>query len=280
MWIARRLAVARGASPSSALLCLLAMGTLGCGSTSDDDPTVPAGVAVHVRATTETFPHGDGLAGITPRSAAGGVRSLTLLRSDGDPAPLELFHLGATSKEVGYSHGDDTRVTVLDPAVFVLGTYTLARMVQSHSRYEIDATFHEAGEATRGRLENLIVLSDGTRVDGGLRDTGYFRNVFHVGKHREEVTGDDAVVAPYSFTAGAKAVVEDGEWAVYFPIQLEVTTPPVAGDRLVLRVNLFEAFRWRDSDSPGYVDGEFDFSRDAYEEVVRFGGNRFDLGWE
>ena len=257
-------------------------GISGCGSSEggDVDASDPAGITVRVRATTEAFPHADGLSGMTPRKAGGGVRSLQLLRMDGDPAPVTLFDLGATSAEVGYSDGDDTKVTVVDPQRFEIGTYTMARMVQSHSRYEVDATFHDASGATRGWLDNLQVLSDGTRVDGALRDAGYYRYVFHFGGQEQETTGDDAFIAPFSFTAGARAVVENGEWAVYFPIDLEITAPPEIGSKLVLVINMNESFRWVDSASPGYVDGEFDFTSDSFEHVERFGGNRFELIWE
>jgi len=262
-------------------------GNPGLDATGAADATAPAdappsadGVTLRIRATTSEFPHADGLPGMTALSAAGGVRSLALLTGEHDPDPAILLDTGEEAILVSYDDGGDTELGVVTPETFRLGHYTLARMVQAYSQYEISATRHEGADRESGELTNLMVMSDGTRVDGELRDAGHYHSVFHYDGGEIEDTVDGVEIAPYSFTAGAYALVEDGEWAVYFPIDLLIDEPPAAGSTLAVTVNMDRAFRWVDSLALGWDLGVYDFSDAFYETVVRFGGNQFDVTLE
>ncbi|MSP59069.1 MAG: hypothetical protein EXR72_01800 [Myxococcales bacterium] len=239
--------------------------------------TAPAKLTIHIRANTALFAHTDGASGQTPLSARGGIRSLRLYRQSNDPNPVELFQHGKNPIEVGFNQGDDTVVATIDPKAIPAASYTLARMVQTHSRFRIAGTMHELAKASPGSFDDVLVVSNGTLLDGQLRDAGYYLYLFDAqGQPQKKFTGNNAPIAGYSTTAGATAKVEQGEWAIYFPINLTVAANGPAGSELAIDVNMYQSFRWTDSPLPGNQAGVFDASPLAYEAVVRFGGNRFD----
>lgn len=241
-----------------------------------DDAPLPLMLTVRLRATDAQFNHVDGLSGLTPLSASGGIRSLSLLRDQNDIHPAVLFDSGQTATEASFSDGGDTLVGAIPIGDVPPGKYTIARMVQAFSRYSIPATMHDASASTPGELHNLVVMSDSTLVDGGLRDAGYYHYEFTAaGQQPTTFEGDDAIVPAYSTTAGAFAVVEGGQWAVYFPVNLDWSSGLSSPLELVITVNMFESFRWTDVVAPGYLPGVFDFTAVSYEPVVRFGGNEF-----
>ncbi len=247
---------------------------------ADAPPNIEEAVTFRIAASTEEFAHADGLAGMTALAAGGGVRSLSLLEGGLDPNPLVLFDHRVGSVEVSYDDGADTTVAVLDREAFEPGHYTVARLVQAYSLYEIHATRHDGATSAPGRLSSVVVMSDQSLVEGEIRDAGYYHGFFRHADEEIELVGDDLHIAEYSSTAGAQAVVEDGEWAVYFPIDLTIEEPPAPGAQLVLLVNMNRSYRWIDSLGLGFEPGVYDFTPQSCETVVRFGGNRFDLAWE
>jgi hypothetical protein len=92
---------------------------------------------------------------------------------------------------------------------------------------------------------------------------------------QKSYSGDDAPLPSESKTDGAEAIVESGDWAVYFPV--DVTVVDAATGTLEVRVNMHEAFRWKDLPSPDWTDGAYDMAPPLYEPVAQFGGNRFDV---
>ncbi len=278
---------------SPTLLAILAAESLAAGCIAVgpdalvDDPSgggavvAGEGLAIHIRANTTAFPHADGLSGETALFARGGVRSLRLLRATGDPAPVTVFDYGADAVEVGYDAGDDTVAARIDPAALPPGEYVLARMVQIYSRFRIAGTLHEGLSATSGVFDEVVVTSNGTRIGGAVRDAGWIAAAFEApGRPRVTLAGDFIPVAPLSTTAGAWAVEENGEWAVYFPIHLQVATGLTAQSTLTIDVNMDHSFRWSDVALPGWEPGVFDATPISWEPVIRFGGNRFDVSLE
>lgn len=233
-------------------------------------------VSVIIRATTESFSHADGLEGQTPLFASGGVRSLELLRNEDDDEPLTVFDHDAASVEVGYNHGDETVLAVVPASSLEPGRYRVARVIQRYSRYSIEATHHTVEESVIGELNNLLVVSDGTDLDGEVRDSGYYDYHFDGGDVTFGATGTDGIVADYATTASAYAQIEDGQWAVYFDIDIDIPTEPEDRE-LIIEVNMFESFRWTDVSWPGFEEGVYDFTPISYEPVSRFGGNTFDV---
>jgi len=259
---------------ASASLCFLAA----CGM---PDPAPQASwesdVDIHIAASTATFPHSDAYAGQTARGVRGGIRSLSLLRTSNDANPLVLFNHGAKPVEVGYNDGDDTVVATIPASTLRAGHYTLARMVQTHSRFQVDACAHGASSVD-GTVDDVIVMSSGTMLDGAMRNAGFYQFAFSGGDVVQERTGDDWPVPVYSTTAGAWASVEDGEWAVYFPVNLDVDLDLPAPSLLSVVVNMDRAFRWMDStDVATNAPGVWDVADGSHEPVMQFGGNRFDV---
>jgi len=236
----------------------------------------PAKLAVRIQANQAVFQHADGLSGQTPKAVRGGIRSIRLYRDNNDPNPVELFDYGSNPVEVGYNNGDVTLLAQIEPSKIPAGTYTQIRMVQTHSRFRVDGAYHDAGKDMTGVFDDVLVMTDGTMLDGTMRNAGYFRYVFESSQgDKQEFTGDNGMIAPYSTTAGAVAVVEQGQWAVYFPVQVTVPAQLPSGSALNINVNMFESFRWKDMSGPGFQDGVFDATSISYELVERFGGNEF-----
>ena len=239
----------------------------------------PGTFTIHVAATTTTFPHADGYVGQTARNCRGGIRSVSLLRDAQDAEPVELFNLGEDPVEVSYDDGARTLVATVSSRALVAGHFTLVRMVQAYSRYDVDATVHLLGTSTDGTFVDLLVMSNGTRVDGTLHDAGDYEFVFEpVDGEPETYTGEGWPVPIWSSTAGAWAVVENGEWAVYYPADLVVEPSQWAGANLEVLVNMDHAFRWIDNPlGIGYRAGVWDVEWPTAETVMRFGGNQFDV---
>jgi hypothetical protein len=268
--------------------CVVAFGSLAsCGSNSTTEPGVsgaagqsqapdPTKLAVRIRANVAAFAHTDGISGQTAQRVRSGIRSLRLYRDKNDSSPVELFNFGPNPVEVGYSDGDNTLVAQIDPSKVPQGTYTFVRMVQTHSRFRINGTFHDAGKSMPGVFDDLWVMTDGTMVDGTLRNAGHYVFAFESSAgDKKQFTGDDALVPGYSTTSGAVGVVEAGEWAVWFPAQVVIPAQFSNGSALTIDVNMFESFRWTDLPGEGFLPGVFDATALSYELVQRFGGNEF-----
>lgn len=261
------------AASTTLRLTLLAVATA-CGPTNDL-PATQGDLTVHIRGSTQAFPHADTYAGQTARAVRGGIRSLSLLRTADDPTPLRLFNHGKDAVEVGYNQGDDTVVAQVPSSSLRAGVFTLARMVQTHSRFQVDVAWHQGGTMTPSVLDELVVMSNDTNVDGAVRPAGFYNATLQAGADGQVFTGEDWPVPPLSTTAGAWAVVEDGDWAVYFPVHVELGVAAVAA--LTVEVNMDHAFRWQDASTTGFQPQMWDLQDGAWENVVQFGGNRFDV---
>jgi hypothetical protein len=256
---------------NSLLACAVLLAAAGCGSTDSTDPGGSAsGLSVTVAASTAPFQFSDGAAGQTATHVTAGIRSLTLLTSDG--TEWTVFDAGSKDTTVGYNDGDSTPLAHLDSADIVPGHYVKARLVQDWSRFDIQVALHVGSTATPGTLHALMVTSDGTTLDGTQHDAGYYEQDFEGGGQTQRFDGD-ARVPDYSTTDGAEAVVENGLWSVYFPVDVQIG-PEAASLRIV--VNMDHAFRWTDVSGGDNQPGVYDIAPPLYEPVTQFGGNRFD----
>ncbi len=239
-----------------------------------------ANIEIHMRSSTAPFAHMDGLAGQTPSLHKSGVRSLTLFRQMGDPEPLEVFDFGQDSVEVDYADGADTLIYTAKAGDLPEATFTVARVVHTYVKYKVSASMHYMGFTIPGEFDNMQVMSDGTLVDGQLRDAGYYEYEFTGASQTFPVSGTNAPVPEYDAGGGFSVVFENGEWAYYFPVNLPVN-PGLATDvSVVLGVNMHESFRWQDETMPGYATGIFDVTPTTFEPVLRFGANSFSLTLE
>jgi len=234
-------------------------------------------ITIHLRANAAFFEHTDGLSGQTPIAHSAGMRKFTLYRDASDPEPVTIFDMGEDHVEVGFNDGDDTVVFVADAAAVPNATYTLARVVYGHVRYRVASTLHNGGLNLSGEFDNMQVLSDGSRVDGELRDSGYYEYVFEAAGMEFPTSGTGAAVPEYSVAGGFSVKFEEGEWAYYFPVNLPVTADLTEDIDVVMQVNMFESFRWVDQDEPEFAAGVFDTTATTFEPVLRFGANQFDV---
>jgi hypothetical protein len=232
----------------------------------------PSRIDVFVAASTTSFAHDDGLSGQTARNVTAGVRSLALISEAGES--WVLVDRGSEDVLVSWDAGDKSLLGTVFSDKVVKGRYVRARMVQAWSRFEVDATLHGASGAVPGALTGFFVTSDGTTVGGESFAAGHYEYEFTSESEGGSWIGDDALVPEHSTSAGAEAIVEDGEWAVYFPLDVEVA----GGDGvLTITANMHAAFRWQDVTGGENQAGAWDIAPPLYEPVLQFGANRFDV---
>ncbi len=237
-------------------------------------------VEIHMRSTTATFDHQDGLSGQTPAAHTSGVRSLKLFRDANDPNPATIFDFGQDSVEVSYADGADVLVFTAQASDLPEANFTLARVVHSYVKYRVDATMHASGLVIPGQFDNVQTLSDNSLVDGQLTQSGDYTYVFEGAGMRFPQSGSDAPVPEYEAVGGFSVRFEDGEWAYYFPVNLPVNPDLPEDFAIILEVNMHESYRWMDQTSPGFAAGVFDVTPTTFEPVLQFGANSFDVSVE
>ena len=250
--------------------CLLS----GCGGSDGASGTGPSKteLSVTLGGAYDPYPHQDKYSGQTAEGVTAGVRSLKLIDAAGGEWTLMDATPGNVS--VSYAAGASSILAVISPADVHPGHYTKGRLVQDWSRFDVNATLHEPGLDVAGKLHALQVTSDGALVDGSNLEQGHYDQTFSAPNVERPYTGT-ALIPDHSATAEAEAFDENGEWAVYFPLDLEV--PAEATGTLAIRVNLDQAYRWSDLGSAGFTPGTYDIAPPIYEPVEQFGGNRFDV---
>ena len=201
-----------------------------------------------------------------------------MYRTRDDPDPLLVFDHGDGYIEAGYSDGDDTIVGGAPVLALVEGRYSWGRVVLSHMRYEIEATAHARGLHAPGVFDNVQALSDGTEIDGEVRDRGWYRFVFRAGAFSFPLEGDSGAPDPAGPTGTpVEVVVEEGETVLYFPIDITVEHDVVEDVHQIIEFNVHESFRWVDEAGTGYEEGIFDVTTTGTEPVRRFGANTYRL---
>ncbi len=244
-----------------------------CGASEETGEATPS-LRVHVVGSSAAFAHDDGLSGQTPTDISSGVRSLRLFDDAG--GVWTVLERASPGVSVSYSDAAPRPIARIDPASVRAGHYVKARMVQEDSRFTVNARFHDDSlvQPSLGALRIYRVMNDDVPGPQGTYPAGYFSWQFESKELSRKGEGVLPVPA-YSTTAGAEALVEDGQWAVYFP--LDVTIPAGAHGELRITANLFESFRWKDQTAPDDEAGAYDLSQSSAEPVLRFGGNRFDV---
>jgi hypothetical protein len=240
------------------------------GAAGTPNPTVN----VVLRSKTDSYPHSDGLASQTAQNVTAGVRSLELIDESGEH--WALLDEMPTATVVGYNDGDVTVLAHFPAEDAKPGHYVMGRMVQDWSRFEVLASLNEMTDSVDGVLRVLQITSEGTIIDGASMAAGYYEHEFEAPGMLESYEGT-LTLPDYSKTAEAEAYIEDGAWAVYFPVDVTV----VAGESATIdvEVNMDHAFRWTDVPGLGNEDGVYDIAPPLYEPVQQFGGNRFRVSW-
>jgi hypothetical protein len=228
---------------------------------------------VVVGASTVSYPHADSLTGQTAGKVTAGVRSLELVDDTG--GRFSLF-TAPTAASVSWDDGASTLLGSVPPGEIRPGKYVKARLVQDWSRFEVPATRHTGTTAAPGTLRVLQITSDGVSLDGTSYQAGDYEHEHETASATERFEGV-APIPDHSTTAEAEAFVEDGTWAVYFPVSLELSLQSAGTVRII--ANMDGAFRWSDLPSAGYADGVYDIAPPLYEVVEQFGANRFDVTW-
>ncbi|MBZ0118483.1 MAG: hypothetical protein K8H88_15885, partial [Sandaracinaceae bacterium] len=240
----------------------------------EGDASTGPQVYVHLRATHEPVVHEPGSSGQTPRGWVSGIRSLHLLRESGDPSPVLIFSHGDGFVEASYDDGADTIVGSAPIASLPQESFTWARAVHTHLRFTINATAHAGMFAVPGEIEELVVISDRTTLDGTTYALGDYRWVFRGASMEIPMSGSGLSVRPGA-GGGFFWVVERGETAYYFPAVLDTRNDLTDDVHLIFTVNTHESFRWMDETADGYEAGVFDITAAGTEPIVQVGANGF-----
>lgn len=259
-------------SPTVSIALLLAA----CGSDGGGGDG-PSRIGVVVTASSELFSHGDDSAGQTAASPSGGVRRLTLFPDSGEP--WAIVDRGTSAAIVDYAPGARTTVGVVRSKDVVLGRYTRARLVHDWLRFEVAATLHDVDGKTDGTLAMLMVTADGALIGDQPRGVGHYVHDFTAsnGSKTGHWQGDDLVLPDYATSAGVEAKLEDGAWALYFPIDVEID----AGDgTLTITANTYQAFRWQDVVAGENQPNTYDIAPPTYEPTLQLGANALSASFE
>lgn len=234
-------------------------------------------ITIALKGNVDPFVHVDGLAGETPVKQVVAIKSLLLLRSPNDPAPVTVFDHGSDAVPVDLVTGKPVVVAEVVAKTLPAGVFTIAKAGVSYVDYRVAARMH-SGFDIDGHYDNVQTLSAGAVIGGVTRAKGYFKYTFVAGGTTiGALEGEDAPM-PAVTTSGGLSIESTGTESYYvFPVTIAVD-PEIAVDHAVLLdVNVRESFRWLDQNYPGYATGTFDTTPSAYEPVIAFGGNRFSL---
>lgn len=247
------------------------------GDAATDGPADAGGPTLffHVRTSKAGFTHTDGYAGQTARAAKQGIRSLRLLRSATDAAPVLVFDHGKGFVEAGYVAGDDTVVGQAKVASLAAGDFKIARVGVTHSRFVVASTMHTLGTAVAGDFDCVQTLSEGVEIDGVARPLGWYRYTFLAGGKSYPSEGTGAPL-PTSPATGGFVLRTDGGVASY-EMAVDVHVDPSAKTDLhvVVEVNMSESFRWEDQAVADYAAGVYDTTPTSFEPIRRFGANSY-----
>ena len=236
-------------------------------------------VTIHVQTSTAAFPHADGYSGQTTRKTKQGIRAFRLLRNANDPNPVLVFDHGAGYVEAGYDDGDDTVIGVAPLSKVPAGTYTIAQVVVTHSRFRVSSTMHYGGGAFPGEFDCVQALSDNTVIDGVARARGWYRYVFNVGNQSFPQEGANAPLPTQPETGGFTMKSNGGVTWYELPVNL-VIPPNVTTDvTVIMAVNMNDAFRWEDQPLLGYTKGVYDTTPLSFEPIRRYGANSYKLSF-
>jgi hypothetical protein len=246
------------------------------GATAPDAGAVGPRYLVHVHATQTAVTFSDGFSGETPLDQHLGVRSLTLLRSPSDRAPVLVFDNGAAVVDAPANDGDDTVVGSAVAAALPAGAFTIAKVAVGYYDFKVAGTIHASGVATPGDYHDVEVLANGVTYGGQTFNEGYYSFTFEVGGTAYgTVTGTD-LVTPADLATDGLTLVAAGDAATYvFPVSVTLDPALAADVSVVMTVNTYENFRWQDESEPGYHTGVFDTTPTSYEPVESYGANSF-----
>jgi hypothetical protein len=234
-------------------------------------------VTIHVETSTAPFAHNDGFSGQTTRMTKQGVRLFRLLRTANDPQPVVVFDHGNGFVEAGYDNGDDTVIGIAPVSKLLPGTYTIAQMVVTHSRFHVYSTMHWGGGSYPGDFDCIQALSDNTTLGGSARSRGWYRYIFTSNGQSTPQEGTNAPLPTQAETGGFTLKTNGGESYYELPVNLIVPSGVTSDVTVVLDVNMNDAFRWEDQALLGYTKGVYDTTPLSYEPVRRYGANSYKV---
>jgi hypothetical protein len=109
------------------------------------------------------------------------------------------------------------------------------------------------------------------------RKSGYYRYVFQATGASFPQEGQGAPIPTQPDSGGFSVSFVGGQWIYEFPVSFTVDHGVQGVTEAVLLVNMFESFRWKDENKPGFLPKVFDVTPTSFEPVLRFGANSFEV---
>ncbi len=234
-----------------------------------DDAGSVGTVAIYLTADSSERTYDDELRGQTPRDFRIALSRYYLLTSAADPAPVLCFDHGADPAVASIEQ--DVHVGTCATATVPTAVYTHGRVKVDWVSYTVEGTVHSEGVAYPGSVEVFRAYSDTTH-----HDKAYVAGEGVIGFRSAALDNEVDVTYPaLPQLAGVHLELVDGELLMTFPYTTPLPMERSNTEHHWARFHweVFEGYRWRDSDVAGYTPGvwDVDLLGQRSEEVV-FGG--------
>jgi hypothetical protein len=249
-------------------------GHVGAGDTGVPVGDGGSGPRVYIRINAEQSPFGTpGPSQETPTDQRVGVLGVTLLKTASDPSPLVALDL-TTPVEALYNAGSSTLLGSVAASDLVAGTYTVVRIPVAYVNFTVGGTAHYGAISLPGDLNDIICLTDGTTLDGAVRDRGWFSSTFTGAGHTYGPTlGEDSAIAQPGSQSHIGLDLSQTVAAYVFPLTLVIPATITHDMEIVFTANTYEDFHWQDQATAGFTAGVFDITATSYEPVTQLGAN-------
>jgi hypothetical protein len=236
---------------------------------------------LRIKGSTEAVPHVDGFAGETAKVQIAAIKSLWLLRSDDDPAPVKVFDRGDQPALVDYVTGEPVTLATVARKAVPSGTYRKAKVGVAYVKYSVPARMHDAGVAVDGQYDNVQALSDGAIIDGAPRARGWYRYAFsYAGTTYGTLEGGGAPTPAVPTTGGVGLDTSGAEAFYTFGFDAAYDGTVTYDEIVTFEANVHESFRWQDQALAGYAPRVFDTTPTSFEPVMSFGANAYKVTFE
>ncbi len=238
---------------------------------ASDTAAAGGSIAIYLQGDQLPVVFSDGLQGQTPTDFQVALSRYHVLKAADDPAPQPCFDHG--NQPTVANLAGDTLMGQCPTAAIATGTYTHGRVKVDWVRYSVLGQLHYNGMVLPGKFTFLRAYSN-TSVDGKPLQAGAGT------LHFRDTSGAVDTEIPYSYPPvqqmpGVATQLVDGEFLMTFAYTKPLPVLQNAAGQYWARFHwqVWQAFRWQDSDTAGNSAGAWDVAAPpAPSESVIFAG--------
>ncbi|MBI5524833.1 MAG: hypothetical protein HY897_00715 [Deltaproteobacteria bacterium] len=197
----------------------------------------------------------DGLSGQTPADYVIALSKYFIQTSMDDPSPVFCFDHGEAAAAADLSR--DNLMGVCPTESIPTASYTHGRVKVDWARYTVAGTLHYTGQSLPGEFTFFRAYSD----------VSYEGHAYAAGEGTAQFSGSTTTEVPATFPPippipGLRMETIAGEFWLTFPYSRPLLVVQGNEDQHWARFfwEVFEAFRWEDRQSAGYLEGVWDVS--------------------